>query len=271
MVSGTGYLCVEDSRYLLAQGQAAIIPMGKAHAGYFADHSGLVVDAVQLAPSVLSFPEEDDCQQQYLSPFLKGELCMPCALLGEADWERQALAHIRGIIEALRDRPAGYELMVKARFYSMFAGLLQAGAMQRSLPAQSGRRARVEKLKRVLTFLGEHYAEKLTVEQLAELAELSADHFYKFFKTYVRMPPMEYLNYLRVQKSLLLLSGRRELSVTDIALQVGFYDGSHFAKLFRKYLGQSPVQYRKDALLHPQKIGVAFTWDGQHGLLRCEP
>jgi transcriptional regulator GlxA family with amidase domain len=106
----------------------------------------------------------------------------------------------------------------------------------------------------------EHYQEKWSVETLASLIDMSVDHFYKFFKSFTGVSPIDYGNNLRVQKAKMMLVKDRSKSVTEIAMLTGFCDGSYFSKQFKKYAGCTPLEYKRES------IGVSFVWDDWHGL-----
>jgi transcriptional regulator GlxA family with amidase domain len=106
----------------------------------------------------------------------------------------------------------------------------------------------------------EHYQDKWSVETLASLINMSVDHFYKFFKSFTRMSPIEYTNDLRIQKAKILLVKDRSKTVTEIAMQTGFCDASYFSKQFKKFAGCTPLEYKREA------IGINFVWDDHHGL-----
>ena len=65
------------------------------------------------------------------------------------------------------------------------------------------------------------------------------------FERFLYTPPMKYLNEYRLKKSIELLRGT-DMTITEIALACGFSGASYFAESFRRELGKSPGEYRKD-------------------------
>lgn len=86
------------------------------------------------------------------------------------------------------------------------------------------------------------YSERLTLDDLAVLATLSKDQCIRAFKKATGLPPIQYLNRLRIQKAARLLQDTR-LSVAEVANAVGFPDSNYFSRQFKKYLGMSPTKY----------------------------
>jgi len=93
-------------------------------------------------------------------------------------------------------------------------------------------------------YLKEHYAERLDIGQLARLSGMSVRQFERRFSQTFRMSPRTYLVRMRVAiaAELLRSTSRR---ATEIALEVGFYDHSDFSRQFRRTMGVSPTDYRK--------------------------
>ncbi len=99
------------------------------------------------------------------------------------------------------------------------------------------------KLAPIVALLQANLARTVSIEELAEEAELSPSRFRVLFKQYTGHSVVRYQNWLRVNRAKdLLLSG--EYSVTEAAKEVGFLDVYYFSRLFKKLTGFSPSYYR---------------------------
>ena len=98
-------------------------------------------------------------------------------------------------------------------------------------------------LRRVREHIDANIEQRISVEALAMLANLSVWHFARAFKLSVGVTPHNYLIRRRVERTLELLSGT-ELSLSEIALAAGFANQSHCARRFRQHVGMSPGEYR---------------------------
>jgi len=98
--------------------------------------------------------------------------------------------------------------------------------------------------KRVAAYIEEHVADNIPLATLAELARLSPYHFCRSFKHSSGMPPHRYHASRRIERAKQLLANR-ELSVTTIALDIGFSDTSTFTAAFHRLTGQTPSRYRR--------------------------
>ena len=100
---------------------------------------------------------------------------------------------------------------------------------------------------RVVRRLREHIDsnidQRISVEALAKLANLSVCYFVRAFKLSVGVTPHDYLIRRRVKRTMELLSGT-DMSLSEIALAAGFADQSHCARRFRQHVGMSPRDYR---------------------------
>lgn len=101
-----------------------------------------------------------------------------------------------------------------------------------------------QRIRRVVDFMVLHPTEKYTTARLCDMAELGETRFRKLFKEQTGKSPGEYLRDMRM-----VVAGRRLLlsteSVSDIAYSVGYEDVNFFIRVFKKYFGVTPNQYRK--------------------------
>lgn len=94
-----------------------------------------------------------------------------------------------------------------------------------------------------IQFLEEHYAEPITIEDLARYCGYSATYLATKFRQCFGMPPTAYLLQLRLQHACTLLQ-TTDRSVASIALAVGFRDSRYFSTRFGQTMGTTPSAYR---------------------------
>lgn len=109
------------------------------------------------------------------------------------------------------------------------------------LPAVSDPR-----LSRAIDLVLERLGDDHTVESLADAASMSRSAFAERFTAAFGQPPMNLVHHLRMQHAALLLSQRNDMSVDDVAGQVGFSSRSYFSQAFKKHCGVSPAEYRRE-------------------------
>lgn len=91
------------------------------------------------------------------------------------------------------------------------------------------------------------YAERLSIGALATLSELSERQFRRQFQEVFEMSPQEFIHKTRVQAGCKLLK-QSDAPISSIATDCGFCDQSSFTHYFRRYLGITPLQFRKGLL-----------------------
>lgn len=95
--------------------------------------------------------------------------------------------------------------------------------------------------------LRENLSRQWTVEQMAEIVGMSTTLFNEKVKSYTGFPPIAYLINIRISEAIKLLK-KPEISLTDIALGIGFYSSQHFSTTFKKLTGYTPSEFRKNHL-----------------------
>jgi AraC-like DNA-binding protein len=92
--------------------------------------------------------------------------------------------------------------------------------------------------------LRQNLAHQWTVEEMAALVGLGTTAFTEKVKNYTGFSPLSYLINIRISEAIKLLKGK-DINVTDIALETGFYSSQHFSTTFKKLTGYTPVEFRK--------------------------
>ncbi len=98
------------------------------------------------------------------------------------------------------------------------------------------------RIKKVREYLDAHFKSKVSITELAALANTNPFHLIRIFKKNLGLTPNEYLLTKRTQLAINLL--KKGYKVNEAALLAGFYDSSHFNRLFRKMTGLSPKELR---------------------------
>jgi AraC family transcriptional regulator len=111
-------------------------------------------------------------------------------------------------------------------------------------PIQSGHRLDDGRLRRVLAYVEEHFAEDITVADLAKVACLSIFHFTRAFAATMGVPPHRYVSRRRLESAKAMITSGRA-SLHEIALDCRFSSESSFTRAFRRAIGVTPGEYRR--------------------------
>ena len=98
-------------------------------------------------------------------------------------------------------------------------------------------------------YIAEHQTEEIKLGQVAKAVNMSSYYFCKMFKKVAGINFTDYVARVRIEKSKNLLLNPN-LRISEIAFEVGFQSLTHFNRVFKKILGQSPTEYRSQLLAH---------------------
>mgnify|MGYP001777802082 CR=1 FL=1 len=166
------------------------------------------------------------------------------------DWFRQVLeASLYGMRQSVdAETPPAEEL--EGRFWHCTDTAAVYRLLRHGIQAEI-RRLKEEKSLRELrpiteakNYIQQHYQEALRLEDVSSAVGFNATYFSTLFKKETGQNFMDYLTELRIGRAKELLCGE-EMSVQDVAEQVGYRDLKYFSRLFKKLTGVSPSDYKK--------------------------
>jgi len=132
-----------------------------------------------------------------------------------------------------------YEAMV--RLLEIFAKHLSVMANQILVEQQNAEPPMITKAK---SYMGEHQAESISLEQIAKTLNVSTFYFCKMFKKATGLTFTDYLARTRVERAKNLLLNPN-VRVSEVAYDCGFISLTHFNRVFKKVVGKSPTVYRR--------------------------
>ena len=94
-----------------------------------------------------------------------------------------------------------------------------------------------------INHVSKHYAQSITIQELAAACNISASHFMRIFKERLKLTAYSFVEQVRMSHAIEALKSGTT-SITQIALDCGFYDHSAFVKRFKKFTGTTPLRYR---------------------------
>ena len=205
-----------------------------------------IESAVVFSPYLLGFVSNDAAQSEIISPLAQQTLLFPRCLTPDhpaydkiLEKYRQITSHLRPD-EFLIPPSASDQLYIKAGLIHMLALLSENQLLH---AARESHNENIDSIKTVLSFIHEHYSEKIYVKDLASLLNLNEQYFCRFFRRAVGESPISYLNGYRIRRAVDLLSAT-DLPITDVCLECGFHNFGNFLREFRSQTGTTPLQYR---------------------------
>ncbi len=172
----------------------------------------------------------------------------------EADLNTQGIIHLkpseasqvenllRAMIDEQERQAVGVKYMKPAMLQIVLVFLERVSTRQfsRSIEYSSQKR---QVITEALNYIETHITEVIDFEDLAFRLHLSSSYFRALFKDVTGLPPGEYLNRLRIVKSLQYIQ-KDDLSISTAAAKVGIYDPNYYSRLFKKIMGAPPRYFK---------------------------
>ncbi|MEK3913155.1 AraC family transcriptional regulator [Paenibacillus sp. FSL H7-0331] len=153
----------------------------------------------------------------------------------------EAFSLVNEIYRESQSQQRGYELAIGAAIKKLLLLLLRYDS--RMMLQGGDTDLEVTRLRPALDYVERNLGEKITVEEVCSLLNLSYAYFIRYFRTTMGLSFIEFVNYKRVKKAERLLA-TRDLSITEIACEVGIPSTAQFYKLFKRHNHCSPGEFK---------------------------
>ena len=144
--------------------------------------------------------------------------------------------------EEFSKKPAEYALQIKNYLNMIIISLIRSFNYTSDNVAVS--RDRLNSVKNTIKYIDTHLSEPITLQMLAENAGMTPNYFSTLFKKISGITLWDYINSRRIQATMQLLKGEKQLNILEIATQCGFNNTANFNKIFKKVSGLTPKEYR---------------------------
>lgn len=238
MLSGQRIYFVGDRTYPVEQGDLVFIAPNLLHQTYQSgepEHERLIIHFGDLFLN--GFPAAS--RELLLSPFLQDSKVIRLPRQEQLAIDQQ----LRRVTAEIRDQPSGYELVPALAVTDLL--LVTARYLQQHEPVPVYHDTPLHaKISEIVRHINAHFAEPLTLQDLAERFYISPYYLSRKFKDITGFSYTDYVTLTRIKEAQRLLR-ETALSVTEIAGEVGFDNFSHFGKTFKRIAKASPREYRK--------------------------
>ena len=212
-----------------------------------------ILDSHLFHPVFLGGHFKSVFETKYLNPVIQNKDIDILCFRGETDAQRKLLGKLRSLSQ-LQSQP-DVEFQTRSLLGEIWLFLLNVIQEADSSTYRAAAKNQ-DRLLTMLSFIQENYAEKLTLEQIADAASISTRECLRCFRESIRQSPTDYLIEYRIQIAKKLLE-TTNLSITEIALHCGFNSNSYFTKIFHRSCGKTPNTYRKE-LQSLEKSAIAL-------------
>jgi len=141
-----------------------------------------------------------------------------------------------------------YELAVKDCIYHILV-LMMRNHIESIINDSSEKKqpSSFNDLQYVLEFVDKHYNQELSLEEIANMANMNKYHFCRIFKKTTGKSLTEYVNYIRINTAVDLLK-EGNMNISEISSYVGFNDSNYFSRVFKKYKNSAPTKISKQQI-----------------------
>ena len=237
---GPIHVDVNKTRLTLQTGQGVFVNSGALHAVEPAESRALLHSGV-FHPRLVG-GVDTVFWQKLVRPLLQPGAPAFFLLDQAVPWQKQVLLCLQEAWKGVADEPFGYENRVR---YHLTAALrlLITQCVGGKVKVSEQEQIASERMKQMLRYVEDHFAEEVTVAKIADSVALSESACLRSFRQFLGITPIQYLKQFRVEKAAELLRSTR-LKTGEIGLECGFSDGSYFIRTFREIKHCTPREYR---------------------------
>lgn len=235
---------VEGKEYHLEEGEAIFVNGGLIHVTTDMSEDGEYV-GFMFPEKILGFFAGSRMEQNYVLPYLNNYV-LPALLIRKGTEEDE---HILSRLTELKEvfgnvGGAAFEYEVSVKLVDIWLQIIKniEGSVRKVSVSYIRRQ---ERMKKMMQFIIDHYMDAITLNEIAEVANVSVEECRRCFRDTIKETPVHFLLSYRVIMGMELLRNT-DLAVTDIAFRVGFNDTSHFIQTFKKKTGMTPKDYRNN-------------------------
>ena len=224
---------IEENTYNLQQGEGIFINSGLLHVIKSENNDEHAFIAIVFHYSIIC-NKKDTIYSKYIKPLIDGEIQINLLM------DSYICNLIEKICDSYTNQNHGYELYIKQLLIDIVYNIIKTS----TITAQPNQNAKSILIKQVLDFIEDNYSEQISLQDMAKNAHISKEYLCRIFSSMYDTTPVEYLNRYRIRQSTSELLDETR-TVSDIALSCGFNNSSYYNKLFLRYIGCTPSEYRK--------------------------
>ena len=223
-------------------GDIILIPPYCTHSACEIPGKTMISDSMVFHPDYLGANNQDLSASKYLRPMAEGQLLMQEVIRdSDAGYEEIKEAFLEAL-DCFKNKPSFYEMLLKEKLLHILILLFSYGYIRESDDSHITSENR-RHIKSALEYITDHYSEKISISEMAQLAGFSENYFMSLFRQYVGMSCIQYVNHYRIQKAAHALE-KTTKSVSEVAMIHGFDNISYFNLQFRRTFGMTPREFR---------------------------
>lgn len=244
--TGKGYYYVNGKSYYMESGDIIIFNHIEPHGWEVIDEDMTMLVATFSSDFISERTSLFD--YDYLIPFMERGSNFKNKIGKEEAYTEEIATILKNIDRENQQEDLGFQLMIKADVLRILTILIRHYERKKDARGLlSKKKIEMKRLEEVFTYIKGHYTDKMTLEEIAQVACMSPNYFSFYFKKVTGRTFKEHVVELRLQRAEELLK-TTEMSVLEIATACGFSNMSNFYRLYKKHRSLSPGDERTHLL-----------------------
>ncbi len=235
VLSGELRVYLNSVEYTMREGDFLFVECGALHR---ADPYDCVYEAVVIDLNMLR-RQQSDASETFILPIINSSVSILPEVKGD---HGEMLLVLNSLFTTLNRAEEYYELEVYGLLFRLFALLYKNGYVISASDLPHSRQAKT--VTQILNWVEENFTEDISLERIATLTGLSEKYICRIFKEYTSKTLVNYINELRVENAAFEMKVKNK-SVTQAAFDSGFNDLSYFCKIFKRFRGITPKEFKK--------------------------
>ncbi len=239
IVKGEAVFQVNEDCIVVREGDGLFINSGCLHLAQDKELSGCVYICLNVSPY---FVLSQELYTTYVKPYVQATNLPYLYVNANELWGKSILDAILEIYHCIEQKQQYYEIDITMKLSLIWKNLIDNGFKLEYVQTEI---VKSQRMKQMLSWIHEHYAEKVLLEDIARAGQLSRSECCRYFRRFLKCTPLNYVIDYRIQKSLFLLQ-QGDSNITEVAYQVGFNSTSYFIDKFRNSMNMTPLAYKKE-------------------------
>lgn len=246
--SGQAYITCDEDNFPVSKGDIIFINQEVRHFVTPAGADGVIFSSIVVHPSFILGLGQLELENRYVNPIIANRSFNYLHIAVDDPLYQQFLPPLQQLVTLNQDCPTGYELLSKSYILQLWKLIYdQLPDRQAAASKVSARTANqdAQRVKQAMVYIQEHFMESVTLDDIAGSILVSKSECCRCFKRATGLSPIEYLMRYRIMESAKHMHRKTHESISEIAGAVGFNNTSYFNKIFKKYIGCTPTEYRQ--------------------------
>lgn len=243
VIEGNLLIDLGETSFTLQKGQLLFLNTNVLHFMKTASAQNCTAITIVFDAELVGGHAESIYRKQYILPLLSCHNLNYIIFSVEIAWQKKCIDYFKKACTLFLEETPAFLFAIREQLSYICYEIVENCQTELSAPAIYPT-VEYQRIKQLLEYIHTHYHEAISLNTLAIAANISQRECFRCFQTILHTTPMAYITKYRISTAVSLLQNT-SLSITEIALSVGFNSSSYFSKIFREHIGVTPFHYRK--------------------------